>query len=224
MAFDYKTFIDELRVLVAQGHNFAPAEKNALEQPFKRWRLEVVAHLDEILKLGYRPSCRIALRHFRQLPSDWGPDRPDMNLKVFERDMSDTLDELEVLINYFDKHGAPLAPHAPKGVAIATPPITPPATESAPPLKPPETVTLHWVWKHTHWSWPVVAGGTLVTAFAAGYGLRDWVQQVRDGRVTPAPDALSAPLPAQATQAALSPALPTAASAPASAPVRKPAQ
>ena len=132
----YTAFIDELRTLVPKGRALSGSKGLSNNPEFKRWRHEVSHLIDSIQTLGYAVKCSIQVRRFSiRQTFDAIPERTQR--ERFERDLTDTLTELEVLIASFDKFGDP---------NYRPPPPIP--AELAKPLTAPEKVTLAWLWQH----------------------------------------------------------------------------
>ena len=77
---------------------------NHEEQQFKRWRQEVQDLLGRIASQGYNANATtLANRMFRSMSQ-----RGD-SLPKFRRDMGDTLNEMKIIVQNYEKYGDPKA-------------------------------------------------------------------------------------------------------------------
>jgi hypothetical protein len=185
--FDYNAFINELKPLIEQAHEFDADDRHYSSDVFRRWRHEVEDLISRIRRLKYSVNCGLDGRNF--YIEGYGSHSDREQRDCFDRSLKDTLVELEVVIDRYTKYGDPKAKPTPP-VAIAgpgslTPSLTPePISTIAPamqaqapePAEPkwPERVTLYWLFKHM----PLSAWGTLgalvAGAFSAGLAAGNW--------------------------------------------------
>lgn len=132
----YSAFIDELRTLVQKGRALSCTSAPYESPEFKRWRHEVSHLIDSIQALGYTIRCSIQVRRFK-IQETYNPISERTQCEKFEKDLTEVITELEVLIASFDKFGDP----------NYQPPLEIPV-ELAKPLTAPEKVTLAWLWQH----------------------------------------------------------------------------
>lgn len=164
ITFDYRSFVHELSVL-HNAFSDPPANHRSFDSPeFRRWRHEFGTLIDQIEVVGYEISCNLSRRQFRVL-SMYGSVSQREQRDAFDRDLADTLVEIETIIKRYDKYGDPKAkPAAVLGNGIET--------KNAQPLLPPDKVTWNWVREHVPLGWAIGVMLTLVSvSFGAGLGL-----------------------------------------------------
>ena len=200
--FTYEVFIDELRDLYAQGHKFPAREANAESVTFKRWKLHLIDLLDTIEDAGYEIRCGVRSRIFQAMYGGHSSG-------AFLRDLTDTLNEMDLVIQKFEKRGAPVLPYkeafgsAPKKSKKAE---NEPATVQAPqPLTLPQQISWKWVWEHVPISWFWYAGIGLVAAFAGGITVGKYADSVDKALHPEHPAVTPAPAPPPQTKPAPTP-------------------
>jgi hypothetical protein len=211
--FTYEAFIEELRGFADAPRSFAAAECNVSSAVFKGWKRRVEGTLRHVVEIGYpRPKCDIGTREFLSL---WD-DEPQ---KTFFDALTDTVDELRLIIEHFERYGAPkLASDRNEAVPFSVDPLAhvsgvladqaapsaATAVVAAPALNPlvlPAAEKMTWVWAKTHvpvsWWWKGVlaAGALLVAGFTAGK-YADSVDKAMHSEVLAAP-AVKAPTASQ---------------------------
>jgi len=171
----YENFINELRPLVVRGQALYDRPSRIKDPDFRRWNFEVIDLIDRIRSEKYAVNCSIASRSFASYGGSYtGSDKSAID--AYNLDLKDTINELEILIQRYDVHGAP-NPRAPRSAAVPT--TTEPAEKSsASPsneLQPPKHWTLDWLWRHmpvSGWKYILVGLITLLgMAFTLGMNL-----------------------------------------------------
>jgi hypothetical protein len=156
----YEDFINELRPLVVRGQALYDRPSRIKDPDFRRWNFEVIDLIDRTQSEKYAVNCSIASRSFASYGGSYtGSDKRAID--AYNLDLKDTINELEILIQRCDVHGAP-NPRTPKFAAVPT--TTEPADKSpAAPindLQPPKQLTLDWIWRHMPVSgWVYILGG-----------------------------------------------------------------
>jgi len=186
-AFDYTAFIGELRELVVRAREFRRDENNLNSESFRRWRHETEELIHRINRLRYDIACAIEGRSFQVMA--YGSISAREQEEKFDRDLSDTLAELELVISRFERYGDPKEkPPARVNVAQAVPVAAGPAIPE--PLAAPEKVTIGWLLANVPVTWYL----TLALSYAAIFGAGMTVASTKLGMtivewVTPAASA-----------------------------------
>jgi hypothetical protein len=158
---EYAKFIEELRPLQAEALNLFddPALHEAAR--FRKWRHAVTTLISAIEARGYSVDSRISSRLFDI--ASYGPVTRAERVGRYNRDLQDTINELESIIRFFDKFGDP------KVEARRVQPSLAVKREVSPGR--PRTGNL----KDKFESHPVIWGLTLLgVGFVAGFGARGY--------------------------------------------------
>jgi hypothetical protein len=156
--FTYEKFISELRPLIVRGQTLYDRPDRTKDSDFRRWKLEVTDLIVRIQREKYTVNCSIELRSFTSFGGSYtGSD--NQAIVSYNLDLKDTINELEILIERYDKHGAPN-------------PITP-SSSAAPSneLQPPKRMTLDWIWRHMPVTWWKYIVGVPLTVFGIAFTL-----------------------------------------------------
>jgi hypothetical protein len=154
----YENFIKDLRPLVVRGQALYDRSSRIKDPDFRRWKFEVTDLINRIQSEKYAVNCSIATRSFASYGGSYtGSDKHA--IVAYNLDLKDTINELEILIERYDKHGAP-NPRTPRSSAA-------PSNE----LQPPKPLTPDWLWRHMPISWWAYIVGALVAFFSAGFKL-----------------------------------------------------
>lgn len=105
MPYDYKSFIDEIVIYVDEAKQFSSKDKTWDSDAFRKWRHKTKDSIYRIQKLGYSINCDVTSRQFHIF--GYGPNSKSQQDKKFEQDLLDTTNELELLIEQFNKYGVP---------------------------------------------------------------------------------------------------------------------
>jgi len=167
----YVNFINELRPLVVRGQALHDRPSRIKDPDFRRWKLEVTDLIDRIQSEKYAVNCSIATRSFASYGGSYtGSDKRAID--AYNLGLKDTINELEILIERYDAHGAP-NPRAPRSASVPT--TTKPVDKSsAAPmneLQTPKQLTLDWIWRHMPVSGWAYIVSVVVAAFYAGFKL-----------------------------------------------------
>ncbi len=193
-SLNYAAFVEELGEL----HDEAIAIEsvgvwNPRHVAFRRWKARLFDLLARIRKACYEDiRCDVEDRDFNYD----GPegDHGVHARKVFDDAMEDTLIELKLIIDNFNKYGdpSPIKPETESGSSG----VAAPAHE---PLPVPEKVTIPWLWKNV--SVPLMVGGIVFVGavFTVGLGLGGTkAGQTLIGFFSPASAPVVPPTPASA--------------------------
>lgn len=165
--FPYAVFINELRQLAERGQALFD-KQNRAEEDFRRWRYEVADLISRIELQKYRINCRIVYRNIDEHGSYTYAPAPTERLAAFNRDLTDTITEINSLVSHFDKHDAPnVVPSTPPARTLFVDPV---GTEPPKP-HPPEKITPEWLWRHVTVTLWLQGAVLLAAVFAAGIGL-----------------------------------------------------
>jgi len=180
--FDYAAFIAELRELIERARHFRKEVERYDTPTFRAWKHTLSDLLYRAQRLHRRPiNTRFHDREFRLLAHTASEDDDAL---IFHRELTDTLIELDLVVQNYDKYGDPMA-----GLKLTPVPSTPGAPvqvtnfgtmheivhnsldagapEQKKELEPPEKVTLYWIFKHMS----IGGWGTLIGLLAAAYAL-----------------------------------------------------
>ena len=104
--WSYAAFIDELRPLTDQVKHFQPMHRRHDSQVFKTWRHMVSALCNRIDRSHVDSTCGLDPRQFRIM--SYGTTTSLQQMTAFDRDMRDTITELEHIIQQYEKYGEPM--------------------------------------------------------------------------------------------------------------------
>jgi hypothetical protein len=154
--FTYRDFVEELRPLAAQAIEFWDSLELHNGSEFRKWRHEVSDLIDRIEGVGYSVNCRVDTRQFDEFGGyGYTPSLED-RVEAFNRDLEDTINELETIISRFDKFGDPKSPQQ---------------TTTLSSLKIPEKITAAWIWNNAPITLWLKLAGISSLIFVAGIAL-----------------------------------------------------
>lgn len=172
MPFDYAAFIAHLTTLVETARGFAPVERHRDHAAFRRWKHEVVDLIVRIGRLRYDVNTGLESRRFQIV--GYGSYSSAEEQQVFNRDLDDSLMELQVVIENYKRYGDPKAHMIRQQKGLVQLEVVPTPAAGTESLKPPEKVTFKWLWEHMS----VTVFGTLIAAigiaFSAGIAVGNW--------------------------------------------------
>ncbi|MCG7966024.1 MAG: nucleotide-binding protein [Candidatus Thiodiazotropha taylori] len=105
---NYANFIEELRPLIEEAKSLLGAEEYHQDPQFRKWRQKVTTLISRIEDRGYSIDCDITSRIF-QVPSFGSVSRREQ-IEYYNRELQDTINELESIVEFFDKYGDPNSP------------------------------------------------------------------------------------------------------------------
>jgi len=150
----YEDFVNELREFLLEANNLFDLNKVDEDPNFRKWRHNLTDLIQRIEDNGYDINCSIQNRLFCEQGSyTYDPSQKD-HVEAFNRDLQDTINELETIINKFDKYGDPKSKD-----------IIKPQNEQ---LEWPQKITLSWLYAHAPFGLWMKAGGFLLAAFLLG--------------------------------------------------------
>jgi hypothetical protein len=173
----YPAFIDELKPLIEQAKAFDHHARKHDSEAFRAWRYKVSSLCTRISRTHLDSDTRVDERPFSGVP--YGK----LSAKdVFDRDLNDTLVELDHMVEQFVKFGEPKTRLrvTPKTKTADAPSVQEPQEPiKAPTVVEPEwpskdKLTLHWLFKNmpaSAWAW---VGVFLVGAFGVGTTVGSW--------------------------------------------------
>ena len=148
----YAGFITEIKRLVAEAKRLRSANKMHQDDRFRKWRNELEGVLSQIAQVGFLLPCpvRVKVREFGYTSNERIPDAE--RLKWYQMEMDDTINELDFIIDSYQKH------------------VEPPVADSKKPSTAgwPEKVTLSWLYHHAPIGLWLKVGAVAIAIFAAG--------------------------------------------------------
>jgi hypothetical protein len=104
---NYKQFVAEVRSLISEGESLKGTAQRDTNPSFRSWRLKLEDLVRQIGKQGYKINCRSASRRYGGGNFAYNiPSREDLN-RLYNQEMADTLNELRLIVELFDKYGDP---------------------------------------------------------------------------------------------------------------------
>lgn len=177
----YAAFIEELKPLIEQAKAFDFQARKHDSNDFRAWRHKVGDLCTRISRSHMDSDTRLGQRAF--MVQSYGSFTARDQAEAFDRDLHDTLVELEHIVEQYGKYGEPKirAGYARKAASaaelVAPPkvigPVSPPkVAEPEWPQK--EKLTLYWLFKNMPLTAWAVLGGICVTAFSLGTTVGAW--------------------------------------------------
>jgi hypothetical protein len=156
ITFNYACFIDEIQAAIKEAKNIDKKNFHYQDQFFKSWKHRVLDLIDEIEKQEYEINCNLRGRVFHSLAYTSTP-LDDKN--CFEKHLTETIDELNLIVEKFKKYGDPKIRHH----VIS-------ANEKVQQVKltSPEKITLKWLWEHLSVTWWFKIIFVFFATFSAG--------------------------------------------------------
>jgi hypothetical protein len=161
MSFNYKSFIDEIIRLIEVANNFTTAEKKHDSESFKVWRHAVLDFIYQIERQKYSINCSLSTRQFHIY--GYGSVSQNSQQQKFDKSLTDTINELSLIVKNYQKYGDPKNHFSPKEIENKE-------------LSWPDKVTLGWFIKHMPagiW-WGLIC--TLLAVLTAAYELGAYIQ------------------------------------------------
>jgi hypothetical protein len=165
--FTYAAFIDELRGQLERARSLFDRARLGEDEEFRRWRHEVTDLMSRIASRKYRINCHLVSRNF-DAPGSYthSPSKAE-RMAAYNRDLRDTITELETLVAHFEKYGDPKAEPTSQLAPESSVTVPPPPIEQ-PKLRPPEKVTPAWLWQYAPVTLWLQGFGLLAASFVAG--------------------------------------------------------
>ena len=159
MSFNYENFISEISTLIDQAKNFSPSDRSYDSDAFRKWRHRTQDSIYRIEKLKYNINYNLTTRQFHIF--GYGSYSKPQQDNVFNRDLGDTINELELIVEQYKNYGTP------NESKRATSKIDQLDKE----VNMPDKITLKWLIEHMPLSGWLTFLSLLGGAFSAGYGL-----------------------------------------------------
>lgn len=173
MPFDYTHFIEEITALIDQAKTFSASERSYDSDVFRRWRHRAQDSIYRIEKLKYNINCNISTRQFHIF--GYGSFSKSQQDNIFNRDLTDTINELELIIEQYKAYGSPQGTRPDtlneiklkRGVDMA------------------DKITMKWLIEHMPLHGWLTFFGILAAAFSAGYVLHSTIISASEVKPTP---------------------------------------
>lgn len=107
----YKHFIMELEKLIDSGKTLFDAEKLHEDSEFRMWRKRTTKYIDSMERQGYFIDSDIKSRNFGRPRSNYVGMHIDDCIRDYKRELEDTLNELEIIVDDFHNYGVPKKTH-----------------------------------------------------------------------------------------------------------------
>jgi len=147
----YKNFIDEIRRLAAEGKKLRNAGRMHEDPGFRKWRNELGSVLSQIVQVDYLLPCSVQAHNRRFGYSTRITTTDEELMAAYRRDMDDTINELTVIVESFDRHGEP-----PKG------------GKASAGLEMPKVITAFWLFHHAPITFLLKVGTVAIAIFSIG--------------------------------------------------------
>ena len=146
----YQNFVKELSRFVEEAKSLRESKEMHNDDVFRKWRNALDGTLNQIAQADYLLPCPIQIRgrsfgYSRRIMTD-----EDL-FSLYQREMDDTINELEFVIDSYKKHGEPQKVRGQKGE-----------------LEYPNKVTLSWLFHHAPIKLWLTIGSLLIAAFLIG--------------------------------------------------------
>jgi hypothetical protein len=177
--WSYAAFIDELKPLIDQVKHFQPSDRRHDSQAFKTWQHKVSSLCSRIDRSHVDSTCGLDHRQFRVM--SYGTKTSLQEMTAFDRDMRDTITELEHIVQQYEKYGEPMMKNTAAARAMKPADVVAQASRAQEPVlvKPPEVewpshLTMKWLWEHMPASAYAWVGGLVCAAFLGGIAVGGW--------------------------------------------------
>ena len=151
----YSEFIEGIKCSLEEIPELKGREDTDDDPDFRRWRHQLTSLIEAIEKMGYDVNCRVSKRAFDAMGYEvYKKDR----IKAYDRDLADTSNELETILDYYARFGDPKKTERTS--------IKSDCSQNE--LDYPKVVTLKWLINHAPISIWVKYLGTLLAAFLLG--------------------------------------------------------
>ncbi|MCU7844705.1 MAG: hypothetical protein KZQ93_12775 [Candidatus Thiodiazotropha sp. (ex Monitilora ramsayi)] len=153
----YNDFINEIGRLIEKGETLYDAKDMHNNSEFREWRHHVTACIDAIKKEKYDINCQIQYRSFGRSNGYFSPGI-DALKKLYNRELKDTLNELNTLVDHHKKFGEPARSASEQPIARAN---------SAHNVN----VTMRWLWDNVSWKFWITLCLIMLLIFTMGIRL-----------------------------------------------------
>ncbi len=157
-------YINELRELVQKAKSLFDASELHENDEFRKWRQKLTALIIAAEERNYNVESDVISRGF-DLFVAYGP-QPTLKQRTeaFNRDLQDTINELETIIEFYDKFSRPIKNENSNS-----------ESKQQAELEYPQKVTLSWLAKHAPIGLWLKFAGMLITVFLLGIGVSQTV-------------------------------------------------
>ena len=154
---NYAAFIEELRPLLVEARSLFNKVQIHQSPRFRKWRHQLTTTISIIGDQGYTVDCDVASRIFQV--ASYGSVSEAEQIAAYNRDLEDTINELEIIIEYFEKYGDPKKPS-----------VSESSDSQTTKLEWPDKMTLSWLFHHAPIGLWMRFGGILMAVFFLGVG------------------------------------------------------
>jgi len=105
--FTYEQFVNEIRALLNEGKNLRGAQKRDQDPSFRKWRLKLQDNIRRIKDQGFEVNCKSKYRNYGASSDEYFGSSSDALNSLYNRELEDTLNELNLIVENFDKYGPP---------------------------------------------------------------------------------------------------------------------
>jgi hypothetical protein len=186
--WSYGAFIDELRPLIEEVKHFEPKDKDRDGDRFKVWRHKVSSLCHKIDRTHVDSNCDLDSRQFRVM--SYNRVSSHEQREAFDRDMRDTITELEHIVQQYESYGEPALKNAAAARALKP---DQPSTEVAGAAAPAPTerewpkgekASWKWIRENIPFSVLYALGGFIVAVAVVSFGLGMWVDSLKTPTTT----------------------------------------
>lgn len=172
----YPAFIEELKPMIEEARAFDHHARRHDSEVFRVWRHKIGDLCTRISRSHMDSDTRLGQRSF--MVQSYGSFTARDQAEAFDRDMHDTLIELQHIVDQYGKYGEPRmrAGYAPKAAPAAAPAAEPisPAKAAEPEWPQKDKLTLYWLLKNMPMSAWAVVGALCVGAYGLGTTVGAW--------------------------------------------------
>jgi hypothetical protein len=154
---NYSEFIDELRPLLDEARSLFDEDQTHQNPRFRKWRHQLTTTISIIEDQGYTVDCDIASRIFQV--ASYGSVSKAEQIAAYNRELQDTINEMKIIIEYFDKYGDPKR-HSQGEIS----------SRKTNKIEWPSKMTLSWLFNHAPIKLWLQFGSILVAVFLLGIG------------------------------------------------------
>ena len=154
----YPVFIRELQRLVDEAVELRDADDMDEDPDFRKWRHDVQALLHQIAQVRYLLPTQVAIqqRSFGGLIGDF---EYEQLFWYYQRDIDDTINELNFIIDSYAKYGEPTK--------------SPSTSANDNEFEYPSKITVAWLHQHVPYKFWLSLGGIILAAFVLGVKVGD---------------------------------------------------
>lgn len=155
MKFNYINFINEIAVSITEAKNLSPKDWDT--EAFRKWRHKLLDSICRIEEQGYKVNCNLSVRRFRVF--GYGITSKFEQDNIFNKDLADTINELELIIEQYKNYGDPSLNKSDSQKNTA----------EIKAIEVTEKITMRWLFDHMPIKGWVAIIGLLAGTFVLGY-------------------------------------------------------